>query len=101
MAKQTLLERQILHRNGSVIPVWNNYKMVADGRMVTFVRNVSERKAIDELKKMHKKSSNSWNNTDCIEVDKKISAFCGELLAVPTDEFRKKIQCSEILPAHS
>lgn len=54
--EQTLLEREMLHKNGSLIPVEITAKMVVDGRIVAIVRNISERKIIDDaFKKMHKK----------------------------------------------
>ena len=54
--QQTMLERNMLHKNGSLIAVEITAKMIVDGRIVAFVRDVSERKMInDEFTKMHKK----------------------------------------------
>ena len=54
--EQTMLERNMLHKNGSIIAVEITAKMIVDGRIVAFVRDVSERKMINEkFTKMHKK----------------------------------------------
>ncbi|MCF6141908.1 PAS domain S-box protein [Flavobacterium sp. K77] len=53
---QTLIERSMQHKNGSLVAVEITAKMIADGRIVAIVRNISERKKIDdEFMKMHKK----------------------------------------------
>ena len=54
--QQTMLEREMLHKDGTLITVEITAKMIADGRIVAIVRNVTERKMIDNaFKKMHKK----------------------------------------------
>ncbi|RDI57457.1 PAS domain S-box protein [Flavobacterium glaciei] len=54
--EKTLIERKMLHKNHSIISVEITAKMIGDGRIVAIVRDVSERKKIDdEFKKMHKK----------------------------------------------
>ncbi|TDE00954.1 PAS domain S-box protein [Flavobacterium sandaracinum] len=54
--EQTLLERTMLHKMGSFITVEITAKMIADGRIVAIVRDISERKKKDDdFKKMHKK----------------------------------------------
>lgn len=53
---QTLLERNMLHKNGTYINVEITAKMIEDGRVVAIVRDISERKKFDEeFLKMHKK----------------------------------------------
>ena len=106
--EQTLLERHILHKNGSLIPVEIAAKMVADGRIVAFVRNVSERKAIDdEFKKMHKKIEAILEAIPDLLFEVDINGVIfnyhsrgDDLLAVPADEFLGK-KFSEILPAEA
>lgn len=54
--EQTLIERTMLHSDGTSIAVEITAKMIADGRIVAIVRDVSERKkSEEEFKKMHKK----------------------------------------------
>ncbi|MEC5166816.1 PAS domain S-box-containing protein [Flavobacterium sp. PL11] len=54
--QQTILEREMLHKDGTLVTVEITAKMIADGRIVAIVRNVTERKIIDDaFKKMHKK----------------------------------------------
>ena len=54
--EQTMIERKMLHKNQTLISVEITAKMIGDGRIVAIVRDVSERKKIDdEFKKMHKK----------------------------------------------
>ncbi|MFV8369376.1 PAS domain S-box protein [Flavobacterium sp. LB2R40] len=54
--KQTLIERSMLHRNGTLISVEITAKMITDGRIVAIVRDVSKRKkSEDDFKKMNKK----------------------------------------------
>lgn len=54
--EQTLLERTMIDKNGSVITTEITAKMIADGRIVAIVRDITERKRInDEFIKMHKK----------------------------------------------
>lgn len=54
--QQTLLERNMLHKNGASVTVEITAKMIADGRVVAIARDISERKKIDEeFMKMHKK----------------------------------------------
>ncbi|MDI6032929.1 PAS domain S-box protein [Flavobacterium sp. LB2P84] len=54
--QQTLIERNMLHRDQSLISVEITAKMLVDKRIVAIVRDVSKRKKIeDEFKKMHKK----------------------------------------------
>ncbi|MBP4142269.1 PAS domain S-box protein [Flavobacterium sp. P4023] len=54
--KRTLLERTMLRKDGTLIDVEITAKMIADGRIVAIVRNITERKKInDDFKKMNKK----------------------------------------------
>ena len=54
--EQTLLERTMIDKNGSFITTEITAKMIADGRIVAIVRDITERKRInDDFIKMHKK----------------------------------------------
>ena len=54
--EQTLLERTMIDKNGSAITTEITAKMIVDGRIVAIVRDITERKKInDEFFKMHKK----------------------------------------------
>ncbi len=54
--KRTHLERKILHRDQSLIPVEITAKMMDDKRIVAIVRDISKRiKSEEEFKKIHKK----------------------------------------------
>ena len=44
--QQTLLERSMQHKDGSLVVVEITAKMIADGRIVAIVRNISERKKL-------------------------------------------------------
>jgi PAS domain S-box-containing protein len=104
--EQTLLERQMLHKNKSLIPVEITAKMMVDGRIVAFVRNVTERKTIDdEFKKMHKKIEAILEAIPDLLFEVDINGVIfnyhsrrDDLLAVPAHEFLGK-KFSEILPA--
>ena len=54
--ERTILERNMVHKNGTLIAVEITAKMIVDGRIAAFVRDVSERKKInDDFKKVNKK----------------------------------------------
>lgn len=54
--EQTLLQRTMIDKNGSAITTEITAKMIADGRIVAIVRDITERiKINDEFFKMHKK----------------------------------------------
>jgi PAS domain S-box-containing protein len=103
--EQTLLERNMLHKNGSFIAVEITAKMIADGRIVAIVRDVSERKKRDEeFKKMRKKMEAILDAIPDLlfEVDLKGNIFNyhsrrDDLLAYPATVFLGK-NFREILP---
>ncbi|TRX10957.1 PAS domain S-box protein [Flavobacterium gawalongense] len=103
--KQTLMERNMLRRDGSLIPVEITAKMIADGRIVAIVRDVSERKKIEEeFKKMHKKLEAILDAIPDLlfEVDINGSIYNyhsrrDDLLALPPEVFLGKT-FSEVLP---
>jgi PAS domain S-box-containing protein len=103
--EQTLIERTMLHKNGSFIAVEITAKMIADGRIVAIVRDVSERKKRDEeFKKMRKKMEAILDAIPDLlfEVDLKGNIFNyhsrrDDLLASPATVFLGK-NFREILP---
>ena len=103
--QQTLMERNMLHRDQSLISVEITAKMIGDGRIVAIVRNVSERKKIDdEFKKMHKKLEAILGAIPDLlfEVDLKGKIYNyhsrrDDLLAMPANLFLGK-NFTEILP---
>ncbi|RKS13863.1 PAS domain S-box protein [Flavobacterium sp. 120] len=104
--EQTLIERKMLHKNRSFISVEITAKMIGDGRIVAIVRDVSERKKIDdEFKKMHKKLEAILGAIPDLlfEVDLKGEIFNyhsrrDDLLAMPANQFLGK-NFTEILPS--
>ncbi|MDI5894952.1 PAS domain S-box protein [Flavobacterium algoritolerans] len=104
--EQTLIERKMLHKNQSFISVEITAKMISDGRIVAIVRDVSERKKIDDdFKKMHKKLEAILGAIPDLlfEVDLKGQIFNyhsrrDDLLAVPANLFLGK-NFTEILPS--
>ncbi|MES2806587.1 MAG: PAS domain S-box protein [Bacteroidota bacterium] len=103
--EQTLIERNMLHKNRSFISVEITAKMIGDGRIVAIVRDVSERKKIDdEFKKMHKKLEAILGAIPDLlfEVDLKGEIYNyhsrrNDLLAMPANLFLGK-KFTEILP---
>ncbi|MFV8372301.1 PAS domain S-box protein [Flavobacterium sp. LB2P74] len=103
--EQTLLERNLIHKNGFLVSVEITAKMIADGRIVAIVRDVSERKKIDdEFKKMHKKLEAILGAIPDLlfEVDLKGEIYNyhsrrDDLLAMPAKLFLGK-KFTEILP---
>ncbi|MFH6971577.1 PAS domain S-box protein [Flavobacterium petrolei] len=54
--EKTLIERNMLHRDGTLISVEITAKMIVDGRIVAIVRDVTQRKkSEDDFRKMNKK----------------------------------------------
>lgn len=49
--ERTALERNLLHANGSNIPIEVTAQMFADGRVMAIIRNISERKKTEEALK--------------------------------------------------
>ncbi|MGZ9735960.1 PAS domain S-box protein [Flavobacterium sp. GNP002] len=106
--EQTSLERKMLHKNRSLISVEITAKMIGDGRIVAIVRDVSERKKIDdEFKKMHKKLEAILGAIPDLlfEVDLKGEIYNyhsrpNDLLAMPANLFLGK-NFTEILPLDS
>ncbi|MDI6050176.1 PAS domain S-box protein [Flavobacterium sp. XS2P24] len=104
--EQTLIERKMLHKNRSFISVEITAKMIGDGRIVAIVRDVSERKKIDdEFKKMHKKLEAILGAIPDLlfEVDLKGEIFNyhsrrDDLLVMPANLFLGK-NFTEILPS--
>lgn len=103
--EQTLIERNMLHKNGSFVSVEITAKMIVDGRIVAIVRDVSERKKIDdEFKKMHKKLEAILGAIPDLlfEVDLSGKIYNyhsrrNDLLAVPQEVFLGKT-FAEVLP---
>ena len=42
--KPILRERRMMHKNGTIIEVEANVKLIADGRMLAIARDITERK---------------------------------------------------------
>ena len=103
--EQTMLERNMLHKNGSLIAVEITAKMIVDGRIVAFVRDVSERKMINEkFTKMHKKMEAILDAIPDllfeVDIEGKIYNYHtrqNDLLASPSSLFLGK-NFTEILP---
>ncbi|MFV7235997.1 PAS domain S-box protein [Flavobacterium sp. ZB4R12] len=103
--KQILMERNMLRRDGSLIPVEITAKMIADGRIVAIVRDVSERKKIEEeFKKMHKKLEAILDAIPDllfeVDINGRIYNYHSrrdDLLALPPEVFLGKT-FSEVLP---
>ncbi|MFV8342688.1 PAS domain S-box protein [Flavobacterium sp. XS2P39] len=102
---QTLMERNMLHQDGSLIPVEITAKMIADGRIVAIVRDVSKRKKTeDDFKKMHKKLEAILGaipdllfEVDMIGRIYNYHSRRDDLLALPSEVFLGK-RFSEVLP---
>lgn len=103
--QQTLLERSMQHKDGSLVVVEITAKMIADGRIVAIVRNISERKKIENaFMKMHKKMEAILGAIPdmLFELDEdgriyNYHSSTNELLIVTPDYFLGKL-FSEILP---
>ena len=103
--QQTLLERTMIDKNGSVITMEITAKMIADGRIVAIVRDITERKKInDEFLKMHKKMEAILGAIPDLlfelDIQGKIYNYHSrrnDLLAVPPEFFIGK-KFSEVLP---
>nr|WP_314896113.1 PAS domain S-box protein [uncultured Flavobacterium sp.] len=103
--KQTLMERNMLRRDESLIPVEITAKMIADGRIVAIVRDVSERKKREEeFKKMHKKLEAILDAIPDllfeVDINGRIYNYHSrrdDLLALPPEVFLGKT-FSEVLP---
>ena len=104
--EQTMMERNMLHKNGSLIAVEITAKMIVDGRIVAFVRDISERKMInDEFTKMHKKMEAILGAIPDllfeVDLEGKIYNYHSrrnDLLAMPASMFIGK-NFTEILPS--
>jgi PAS domain S-box-containing protein len=102
---QTLVEMDMLHRDQSLIPVEITAKMIADGRIVAIVRDISERKkAQDEFEKIHKKLQAVLDAIPDllfeVDIQGKIYNYHSrrdDLLAMPASLFLNKT-FSEVLP---
>lgn len=103
--EQTLIERNMLHSDGTLISVEITAKMIADGRIVAIVRDVSERKKREEeFKKMHKKLEAIHEAIPDllfeVDINGRIYNYHSrrdDLLAMPANLFVGKI-FSEVLP---
>ena len=103
--EQTLLERTMVHKNGSFISTEITAKMIADGRIVAIVRDISERKKLDdEFLKMHKKMEAILGAIPDmlfeLDIEGKIFNYHSrnnDLLAVPPEFFIGK-KFSDVLP---
>ena len=104
--KQTLLERNMLHRDQSLISVEITAKMLVDKRIVAIVRDVSKRKqSEDEFKKMHKKLEAVLEAIPDllfeVDIEGRIYNYHSrrdDLLALPVEMFLGKT-FSEVLPS--
>ena len=103
--EKTLIERNMLHKDGTLISVEITAKMIADGRIVAIIRDVSKRKkSEDEFRKIHKKLEAILGAIPDLlfEVDIKGEIFNyhfrrDDLLALSPDVFLGK-SFSEVLP---
>ena len=103
--EQTLIERTMLHKDGTLISVEITAKMIADGRIVAIVRDVSKRKKSEEdFRKIHKKLEAILGAIPDllfeVDINGKIFNYHSrrdDLLALPPDVFLGK-SFSEILP---
>ncbi|MFV5697456.1 PAS domain S-box protein [Flavobacterium sp. ZT3R17] len=104
--QQTLIERNMLHKDKSLIFVEITAKMLVDKRIVAIVRNVSERKqSEDEFKKMHKKLEAVLEAIPDllfeVDIEGRIYNYHSrrdDLLALPAELFLGKT-FSEVLPS--
>ena len=105
LGEKTLIERNMLHKDGTLISVEITAKMIADGRIVAIVRDVSKRKkSEDEFRKIHKKLEAILGAIPDLlfEVDIRGKIFNyhsrrDDLLALPPKAFLGK-SFSEVLP---
>ncbi|MFV5688081.1 PAS domain S-box protein [Flavobacterium sp. ZT3R25] len=103
--QQTLMERNMLHKDQSLISVEITAKMLVDKRIVAIVRNVSKRKQTeDEFKKMHKKLEAVLEAIPDlmfeVDIEGRIYSYHSrrdDLLALPAELFLGKM-FSEVLP---
>lgn len=103
--EQTLMECNMMHKNGTLIAVEITAKKIVDGRIVAIVRDVSERKHIDdEFMRMHKKMEAILGAIPDmlfeINLEGKIFNYHSrrdDLLAVPQEYFLEK-KFSDVLP---
>ncbi|WP_165930053.1 PAS domain S-box protein [Flavobacterium caseinilyticum] len=104
--EQTLIERNMLHRDGTLISVEITAKMIVDGRIVAIVRDVTSRKkSEDEFRKMNKKLEGILGAIPDLlfEVDMAGTIFNyhsrrDDLLALPPEFFLGKT-FSQVLPS--
>jgi PAS domain S-box-containing protein len=102
---QTLLERPMIDKNGRTIITEITAKMIADGRIVAFVRDITERKRInEEFITMHKKMEAILGAMPDLLFELDLAGKIynyhsrrNELLAVPPEFFIGK-NFSDILP---
>ncbi|WP_158727993.1 PAS domain S-box protein [Flavobacterium sp. I-STPA6A] len=103
--EQTLMECNMMHKNGTLRAVEITAKKIVDGRIVAIVRDVSERKQIDdEFMRMHKKMEAILGAIPDmlfeINLEGKIFNYHSrrdDLLAVPPEYFLDK-KFSDVLP---
>jgi PAS domain S-box-containing protein len=103
---QTSLERHMIHKDRSLIPVEISAKMLVDKRIVAIVRDISRRKASeDEFKKMHKKLEAILEAIPDLLFEVDINGLIynyhsrrNDLLALPPDLFLNK-RFSDVLPS--
>lgn len=104
--EQTLIERSMLHRDGTLIAVEITAKMIVDGRIVAIVRDVTKRKKSEEdFRKMNKKLEAILGAIPDLlfEVDSEGHIFNyhsrrDDLLALPPEFFLGKT-FSQVLPS--
>ncbi|MFV8322843.1 PAS domain S-box protein [Flavobacterium sp. LS2R12] len=103
--EQTLMERNMLHKNQSLIPVEITAKMIIDGRILAIVRDVTKRKkSEDDFRKINKKLEAILGAIPDVlfEVDLKGEIYNyhsrrNDLLAMPANLYLGK-NFTEILP---
>ncbi len=103
--EQTLMDCNIMHKNGTLIAVEITAKKIVDGRIVAIVRDVTERKQIDdEFMRMHKKMEAILGAIPDmlfeIDIEGRIFNYHSrrdDLLAVPQEFFLDKM-FSDVLP---
>ncbi|MBG6111026.1 PAS domain S-box-containing protein [Flavobacterium sp. CG_9.10] len=104
--QKTSIERNMLRKDQSLIPVEISAKMLVDGRIVAIVRDVSERKKAEEqLKKTNKKMQAIINAIPDLMIEVGLDGTIynyhshgKDQLLSPSDRFIGK-KISEILPA--
>jgi PAS domain S-box-containing protein len=103
--KRTQMERNILHRNQSLIPVEITAKMLDDKRIVAIVRDITKRiKTENEFKKIHKKLQAVLEAIPDlmfeVDIEGRIYNYHSrkdDALALPSEQFVGKL-FSEVLP---